>query len=241
MDAEKIAGEFNPDRRHPFYFIRKGLYEAIRENAHFLSGVMMDFGCGSKPYQHLFQVEKYIGVDYAGEGHSHEKEEIDVYYDGTRIPFPDDYFDSILSSEVFEHLFELEQIIDELHRVLKPKGRMLITCPFVWNEHEVPVDYARYTQFALQHLLSKHGFTILKFDKKGSFVETIFQLFNIYNEEVIAHGGLFTKIPVLRSITWKILKHMPAVNNFLGTHLDSSLPKSNIVYLSNILVVEKNA
>lgn len=239
METEQTPYEFNPDKKHSFYFIRKGLYEAMKENAHFLSGVMMDFGCGSKPYRDLFQVEKYIGVDYAGEGHTHENEEVDVYYDGSNIPFPDNYFDSILSSEVFEHLFEAERILDELRRVLKPKGIMLITCPFVWNEHEVPIDYARYTKFALEHLFTKHGFKILKYEKKGSFVETIFQLLNIYNEELIAHGGVFSKIPVLRGIAWKLLQFMPVVNNSLGSFLNSSLPKSDSLYLSNVLVVEK--
>ena len=53
----------------------------------------MDFGCGSKPYKSLFNVEEYLGVDYYNEGHPHENEQIDVFYDGKNLPFPDNYFD----------------------------------------------------------------------------------------------------------------------------------------------------
>ncbi|MBK8300784.1 MAG: methyltransferase domain-containing protein [Chitinophagaceae bacterium] len=71
------------------------------KNASSLEGKMMDFGCGTKPYKPLLQTSKeYIGVDYNGEGHSHKNEQIDVMYDGKTIPFEDNTFDSILSTEV---------------------------------------------------------------------------------------------------------------------------------------------
>jgi len=53
----------------------------------FLSGKLLDFGCGRKPYKHLFSFDEYIGLDIVESGHNHEDEEIDVYYDGTKIPF----------------------------------------------------------------------------------------------------------------------------------------------------------
>ena len=74
---------------------------------------MMDFGCGSKPYKSLFNVNEYVGVDYHGQGHSHVNEQIDVFYDGVLLPFPDNYFDSVFSTEVFEHVFNLENLNPE--------------------------------------------------------------------------------------------------------------------------------
>jgi hypothetical protein len=39
-----------------------------------------------KAYQHLFvNAKKYVGLDMENEGHSHEKEDVDVYYDGKTI------------------------------------------------------------------------------------------------------------------------------------------------------------
>jgi len=162
---------YNPNRRHPYFLLRKELYKAIVKYKHYMPGKMMDFGCGSSPYKSLFtHVDFYVGVDYHSEGHSHEIEEIDVYYDGKVLPFPDNHFDSIFSTEVFEHVFNLPEILIELNRVLKPEGKLLFTCPFVWVEHEIPVDYARYTRFALKNLIEKTGFRMVVEDKTGNYI-----------------------------------------------------------------------
>ncbi len=125
--TSKVSKEFNPGIGQTFYFIRTALYRKIKDFAPQMQGKMLDFGCGSKPYQSLFyNVKEYIGLDYDGEGHSHHNENIDVYYNGKVIPFENEYFDSIFSSEVFEHLFNIEEILPELHRVLKTKGKILV-------------------------------------------------------------------------------------------------------------------
>ena len=38
---------------NPYYFIRKGLLKDIKKNRHYMNGIMLDFGCGSKPYKKL--------------------------------------------------------------------------------------------------------------------------------------------------------------------------------------------
>lgn len=81
-----INKEFNPSFFHPYYFIRKGLLKKIKQHAGSLKGRMLDFGCGSKPYRSLFNVKEYIGVDYMNEGHPHENEQIDIFYDGKKSP-----------------------------------------------------------------------------------------------------------------------------------------------------------
>lgn len=126
-----LSREFDPTFLSPVYLIRHRLLEKIRQYAPSLEGELLDFGCGAKPYQSLFQVKSYTGVDYDGPGHSHEKESIDFFYDGVSLPFPSDRFDSIFSSEVFEHIFNLPQILPELYRVLRPGGRMLITLSLI--------------------------------------------------------------------------------------------------------------
>jgi SAM-dependent methyltransferase len=235
----EITQHFNPKLSYPFYFMRKALFNALEENAPALSGVMMDFGCGSKPYKSLFKVEKYIGVDYAGEGHSHETEHIDVYYDGKTIPFCDNHFDSILCTEVFEHLFDIEILLKELHRVLKPGGKMLVTCPFVWNEHEAPIDYARYTQYALRHLFEKNQFKVVKQDKKGTFVETLTQLSNLYVLETL-FGSYNLKHYMAKRYINRLQPLFITLNNAIGSGLNKILPKRYDIYLSNVFVVEKH-
>jgi len=237
---QMVPKSFRPGMNNEFYFIRNALYQKVKQYAPDLSGRMMDFGCGSKPYQSLFtNVKEYIGVDYASEGHSHQNESIDVMYDGKTIPFPNDHFDSVFSSEVFEHIFNMENIIPEINRVMKTGAKMLITCPFVWHEHEVPIDYARYTRFALKHLLEKNGFSIIVQDKSGDFITVLHQMRMVYfNEHFIP------AIPLLGK--WKFFRKNfpPIINPVLNAWFsfkNSILPKRKDWYLNNIVVAQKIA
>ena len=221
-----------------YYFIRNALYKKVREHAPALQGKLMDFGCGSKPYRSLFvNTAEYIGVDYASEGHSHTNESIDVMYNGKKIPFPDEQFDSVFSSEVFEHVFNLEEIIPEIKRVMKKGGKILITCPFVWNEHEVPIDYARYTQFALKHLFEKNGFKILLQDKSGDFTMAVYQMRMVYfNDHFIPSFPLLGKLKFFRTNIPPLLN--PVLNTWFS-FWHWILPKRKDLYLNNILLAEK--
>jgi SAM-dependent methyltransferase len=226
--------EFSPTVFHPFYFIRSGLRKSIGLYAHAMSGRMMDFGCGSKPYRELFNVREYVGVDYYNEGHPHDQEQIDVFYDGKTIPLPDHHFDSVLSSEVFEHIFNLDEILKEINRVMNANGHLLITCPFVWNEHEVPNDYARYSRFALEDILRKHGFEIVDWNKSGNFITTVFQLWILY--WYVLYHKKKNRFFVTRWLL-KILIVLPS--NLLGKLLSKILPYNDSLYLNNIFLAKK--
>jgi len=162
---------------NPFYLIRRDLHRALAEYAgEIQGGSMLDFGCGAKPYRHLFQVEEYIGLDMENPGHPHLTEEVDVFYDGKTIPFDADRFDFALASEVMEHVFEPDQILSELHRVLKPDAQVIFSVPFAWNEHEMPYDYARYTQGGFVSLLERKGFEVVRTTKTNAFTATWLQM-----------------------------------------------------------------
>lgn len=222
----KVPYDFNPDVFYYFYFVRKGLLKGITKHKHHLEGGrLMDFGCGSKPYKGIINVKEYIGIDFNGEGHSHEDEQIDVFYDGKTIPFPDNHFDAVLTTEVMEHVFEPDATLREINRVMKPGAKILITCPFVFIEHEVPVDYARYTHFALKHLLEKNGFEVVVLDKAGNFVTTLFQMWMIY---------------LMRFWLFRRFKEVVApFVNIPGIIVDKILPSYQQLYQNNIVVAMK--
>src|SRR5581483_11897881 len=50
-------------------------------------------------------------------------------YNGSELPFENDYFDYIASSSVLEHVSHPEKVLKEMFRVLKPKGRILLSLP----------------------------------------------------------------------------------------------------------------
>jgi SAM-dependent methyltransferase len=216
---------------NPYYFIRKGLFKGVLLNKNYLKGRLLDFGCGNKPYRKLFDVKEYVGVDIKESGHSHKNEQIDVFYDGKTIPFGDNQFDCIFSAEVFEHIFNLEHILKELHRVLKPGGHLLITLPFVWEEHEIPYDYARYTSFGINNLLTRNGFEVINLEKTTNFIETVVQMWNSYVYQYLFPSNIFLKVLMVPLFI--------APSTIFGIIFSKILPKSKTFYLNNIVVAQK--
>lgn len=52
-----------------------------------------------------------------------------ILYDGTRLPFPDDHFETVGSMNVLEHVDAPEEFIREMVRVTKPGGRIVLSSP----------------------------------------------------------------------------------------------------------------
>ena len=83
-----IKQQFEPDWAfgiwiNPYFIIRRGLLKGIYKIAEtFTGGKLLDFGCGSKPYEHFFNVDCYLGIDIEKSGHDHITSKIDKYYDG---------------------------------------------------------------------------------------------------------------------------------------------------------------
>ena len=165
---------------NPYYIARRGLYRGIAELAKGLSGdSLLDLGCGSKPYRRLFAHSIYTGMELDTEqnraaGHA------ELFYDGHSLPFNAAEYGNVLCNQVLEHVFNPDEFLAEIFRVLKPGGQLLLTVPFVWDEHEQPFDYARYSSFGLQHLLRRAGFEVKTVRKSNQDLSTIFQLLNAY-------------------------------------------------------------
>ncbi len=226
--------EFNPTYLgllvNPYFIVRYNIFKGIKKfSSNFKDGRLLDFGCGSKPYRYLFKVNEYIGLDTNNSGHLHNSENIDIFYDGKKIPIEDDYFDYIFSSEVLEHVFNLDEILAELNRVLKKDGNILITLPFVWGEHEQPYDFARYTSFGLKNKLEKNGFVIIDHVKTTTFIETVFQSLTAYIYHSIIPKGLKTILTLI----------LIAPLNFIGIILGKILPNDKSFYLNNIFLCRK--
>jgi SAM-dependent methyltransferase len=116
-------------------------------------------GCGGQRYRSLFrEVESYLGVDLPS--NSAGNHALDVFADGLHLPFMPMAFDTVLCTEVLEHVPEPLALMTELARVLRPGGLLLLTAPQTWGLHEVPHDYYRYTEFGLCYLAGRAGLTV---------------------------------------------------------------------------------
>ena len=216
---------------NPFYFIRRNLYTNIKKLSGFISGKTLDVGCGQKPYESLFKSSEYIGMDIEVSGHDHATSKVDLFYDGKVFPVKDNEFDSIVCNEVLEHVFNPDDFVSEINRVLKLNGYLLITVPFIWDEHEQPYDYARYSSFGLKFLLEKQGFHIEKSIKSCNDLSVIFQLLNAY---------IYKKIVKRRNIILFLLSLLLIIPfNIIGILFSKIFPKNNDLYLNNIILAKK--
>lgn len=232
-----MESQFNPKWFgiffNPYYFARKELYKQIKKLSSNLSKKILDVGCGQKPYKNLFNFSEYIGMDIEqkGGGHSHKNEEIEVYYDGKRFPFNDNEFDSVLCSQVLEHVFEPESFIREINRILKIGGYLLITVPFIWEEHEIPYDYARYTSFGISQLFSRNGFEVISIAKTNVGSRAIIQIIIGDLQKMIT-----TKFGYLNIFTTFFLI---SPLNILGLLIAKIIPGNKNIYLDNIVLTQK--
>lgn len=220
---------------NPFYLTRRALFVHIKSLSHHISKKTLDVGCGRKPYQHLFHTTSYIGLEY-DTPQNRQSKNADFFYDGKNFPFLDAEFDSIICNEVLEHVFNPDEFLSEIIRVLKPQGKMLMTVPFVWDEHEQPYDYARYSSFGLKHLLEKNGFEILEQKKSGNDLSVVFQLINGYIYKKIVGKSIRPN-----RIKRLIIRLLCSVFNILGIIAKALLPKNDDLYLDNIIIARKNA
>jgi SAM-dependent methyltransferase len=216
---------------NPFYFARRGLLEGLKEFFPQMTGELLDVGCGSKPYRAFIPTTRYVGMEIDSAGSTAGPRVADVYYDGRNFPFADQSFDGVLCSQVFEHVFTPFEFLAEIHRVLRPGGRLLLTVPFVWDEHEQPRDFARYSSFGLRAVLENAGFEVATMRKSMADGRVLFQLWNAYVFKLTRTRR--------RSINVLSTVGLMAPINLAGIVLGSVLPRNPDLYLDNIVLARK--
>lgn len=133
---------------------REHVHRALREHAR---GSLLDVGCGRRPYAGIVgsPVTSCVGLEQDLERYAAAPP--DVWGSALRLPFRTDSFDSVLSSQVLEHVPEPGRALHEIQRVLRPGGCLILTAPHMWGIHEEPHDYFRFTPFGLDYLARKAG------------------------------------------------------------------------------------
>lgn len=217
---------------HHSYIIRKWIYKWIINNSSYIYWKVLDFWCWEKPYKSILNFDEYVWVDFKSSGHDNSQNEVDFFWDWKILPFENDTFDSIISTEVFEHIFNIDEVLLELNRVLKKWWKIVITIPFVIHEHESPYDYARYTHFWLSSLLENHGFSVLKNEQYWSYFDTILQLNIWFLWKITETNNKYITL-LLRIIFAAPLMIIINLISLFSPRMQSGL------YLSNVIVWEK--
>ena len=162
---------------------------------------ILDLGCGVKPYESLFPfAEKYVGFDV--EPHPR----VDVTGFNWDLPFQDNEFDALISTQVLEHTAKVRETVAEIRRVVKPDGLVYISVPLTFPEHGIPYDFYRFTRYGLMEVFK--DFEIISLTPHNGYLATLIRLWNAFLNCI--PGAYFFLAPVF------------LVNNLLALFFDGA-------------------
>ena len=133
------------------------IYKDVRKYLPHYKGNVLDIGCGQSPYKFLLNPENtdYFGIDIVEAGAFGYHNPGVISFDGKNIPFEDNKFDSVICTEVLEHVQEFQYLVDEIYRTTKKNADILVTVPWSARYHYIPYDYFRYTPSSLKAIFSR--------------------------------------------------------------------------------------
>ncbi len=140
----------------------------------FARGRLVDLGCGKAPLYGAYRpfVKECVCVDWAETLHG--REYLDLECDiSRRLPFRDGEFDTVILSDVMEHIAQPELLWGEMYRILTAGGQAVMSVPFFYRLHETPHDYYRYSEYALRRFAKVAGFEVLLLEPMGGTPEIL--------------------------------------------------------------------
>ena len=130
---------------------------------------VLDAGAGEGRFKPLFAHAEYAGIDFAQGDPSWNYSALDVVGRLEELPFPNASFDHVLSIVVLEHTPQPARVIEEFARVLKTGGMVHLVVPHMWEEHQRPHDFFRFTSSGIRYLLQSSGIRIRRIHPVGGF------------------------------------------------------------------------
>ncbi len=228
--------DFNPNIIELFlnsnYLERKELYRYINLFASKIDGKVLDFGCGSKPYEKLFiNSDKYIGLEIKDGGVNNA----DIFYDGKKLPFKDKEFNAMVSFQVLYQVINLEEILKEINRVLKKDAKILVSVPFIWFDGGANIQ-RRFSQEYSKFIFKKFGFEVLEIKQTNNNFSALCLLISKYIDYSISKIKYIYLRRLLRIIQILIIN---SLFNILGELFLKFGSKDNELYIDNIIYAKK--
>lgn len=185
--AHKVSYIYQPDR----ILLKK----YIQQFGSYITGKMLDVGAGETDrYARYFKYSERVTTDVQ------PGENVQVVAEAHDMPFDNASFDSVVCTQVLEHVPNQWKVVAEIGRVLKSGGYALISVPQTAELHEEPHDYWRYTKYGLIQLFTENGFDIVGIEQEGGFYTLMAQQrihycihrFNLYERRFL--GRIMSKL-----------------------------------------------
>ncbi len=168
-------------------------------------GRLLDLGCGKVPLYGMYRdrVDEVVCVDWPETPHPspHLDHQLDL---NRELPLPDSAHDTILLTDVLEHIARPDVLWREMARLLAPAGRLIVTVPFLYWIHEAPHDHFRYTEHRLRLYCDDHGLELLELEPYGGSPEVLADL-------LAKHLGFSRVLSAVHSACARALLALPPV------------------------------
>lgn len=147
----------------------RALFDVLRAHCR---GAVLDVGGGSFVRT---AIEHGVGFDHwtVIEPHAADLPSVDdprvrgMQGDGCALEIPDDTYDTVLSIQVLEHVFEPMRMMRELWRVLRPGGVCVVMVPQTANIHHLPHHYQNLTRYWLDEAADRLGAEVVEYHAMG--------------------------------------------------------------------------
>jgi SAM-dependent methyltransferase len=142
--------------------------ELRRQFTRIKPGIVLDVGSKHSPYKKYISFKKYMRLDIDN------RTQPEICSDLQNVEWESNYFDTIIATEVLEHIREPQKAIDEIYRLLKPGGVCILSTRFIHPYHPDPKDYYRFTWDSLDYFFRK--FSKTEINHHGNRFQSLWQI-----------------------------------------------------------------
>jgi SAM-dependent methyltransferase len=187
----------------------------IKESA---KGLLLDLGCGNVPLYEMYKnyIIDNICVDWGKSYNEDLHIDYEVDLNSDRLPFESETFETILLTDVLEHIMCPDKLMAEVSRLLKPNGNVILTVPFLYWLHEIPHDYYRYTEYGLRYFCEKNNLTVTTLEAYGGAPEVVLDMFaknsaksKIFSSLLFKFSKFFIKTKIGGHLSAKTSRYFP--------------------------------
>ena len=201
--------------------------EALQRHA---KGRLLDLGCGKVPLYAAYRelVDEIVCVDWANS--LHESKHVDFLRDlNEDLDLNGQLFDTVLLSDVLEHIRKPDKLLAQIHGLLRPGGKVIIGVPFFYHIHEAPNDFFRYTRYALISLAEESGFKVCYLEETGGALEILADISGklaapvpFLQKAIVGFASAFCRQRFARKIADKTKRRFPLGYLMVATRLPTS-------------------
>lgn len=148
------------------------VYEGLIKK--YARGDLLDLGCGQAPLYIVYKdlTTSQTCVDW--NAMTNDIDIVDYKMDLNKgLCFKDDTFDTVLLTDTLEHIYNPEELFDEMERILRPSGVIIVGVPFFYWIHEAPHDFFRYTEFKLRQFCTSRKLKVVFLEAYGGVPEIL--------------------------------------------------------------------